>query len=166
MPDHTTIPIPVVRTMIRPSLGRRLLFTFSDDMDPKVLGERVLDPVFICAARIESRRFAINEDGRATILPRANHCIHGAVYEVDDCGMTCLGLWLGVPSVHDRFGALARNGDGRLVLVEYHGTRNPNLGRAEPGYLRTIVDAARSHGFPAEYIEELERCNTVPRSVG
>ena len=154
MPDQT-IPIRIVRTMVRPRRGFRLLFTFADDMDPAVLGARCPDPVFVCTAYIESRKFIIDGDGRATIRPRKNHSVYGAVFEVDDLAMTCLGLWLGVPSVHDRFGAFGRNVDGKMVLMEYHGTRARGLGRAEPDYIRTIMDAARSYGFPPTYLDEL-----------
>jgi hypothetical protein len=145
-----------VAQMIRPKVGCRLLFVYDDLMDADVMAERVPDPEFICTARMESRRFLINTDGIASITPRMGFEVHGVIWQVEEIGVTCLSLQLGVPSVYDRFSAFARDPAGQLIISEFYATRNRQLGSAHPSYLAVIVDAARKWSFPECYIEELQ----------
>src|SRR5258707_13148969 len=102
--------------MIRPQPGHRLLFAYDELMTESVIRERCPDPVFICTARLTSRRFIVNSDGLASIVPRRDFTVHGVVWEVHDIALTCLSLQLGVPSVYDRFGAFARDPAGQLII--------------------------------------------------
>jgi hypothetical protein len=56
-----TRPTPrhVARPDIRPRRRHRLLFAYDELMDQSVIAERCPDPVFICAARLISRRFRV-----------------------------------------------------------------------------------------------------------
>ena len=78
---------------------------------------------------------------------------------VDEVAMACLDLQLGVPQVYDRYGAFGRDPTGKMILMEFHATRNQRPerpGRARPDYLSPIVDAARSRGVPQSYLEQLQ----------
>jgi hypothetical protein len=142
--------------MIRPQPGHRLLFTFDELMDESVIRERCPDPVFITTAQILSRRFIVNSDGLASIVPRRDYAVHGIIWEVHDVAMTCLDIRLGVPSVYERFGAFARNDAGTLIVSEFHATRNGQFGVAHPSYLSVIVEAARKWEFPDGYVEQIQ----------
>jgi hypothetical protein len=156
MTDQTTPLAHVVAQMIRPRPGHRLLFAFDELMAESVIAERCPDPVFITKARLMSRRFIVNSDGLASIVPRRHHVVHGIVWEVHDISLTCLSLQLGVPSIYDRFGAFARDPGGQLIISEFFATRNRKLGSAHPSYLAVIVEAAQKWGFPESYVEELQ----------
>jgi hypothetical protein len=142
--------------MIRPKVGCRLIFTYNDMMDAEVMAERVPNPEFICTARMESRRFLVNTDGIASITPRKGFEVHGVIWQVEEVGVTCLSLQLGVPSIYDRFGAFARDPAGQLIISEFYATRNRQLGSAHPSYLAVIVNAARKWQFPESFVEELQ----------
>jgi hypothetical protein len=146
-----------VAKMIRPKVGCRLIFVYDDMMDAEVMAERVPDPEFICTARMESRRFLINTDGIASITPRSGFEVHGVIWQVEEIGVTCLDLQLGVPGGVDRFGGFSRNNSGKLIVSEFYMYRNRELGTAHPDYLTVILNAARKHGFPDDYIEQIER---------
>jgi hypothetical protein len=143
--------------MIRPKAGCRLLFVYDNLMDADVMAERVPDPEFICTARMESRRFLVNTDGIANITPRIGFEVHGVIWQVEEIGVTCLDLQLGVSGGVDRSGGFSRNHAGTLIVSEFYATRNRELGTAHPDYLGLILTAARKHGFPDDYIEQIER---------
>ena len=84
MPDQTTPLANVVAQLIWPRPGHRLLFVFYEMMDQSVIRERCPDPIFICTARLTSRRFIVNSDGLASIVPRRDYMVHGIVWEVHD----------------------------------------------------------------------------------
>jgi hypothetical protein len=146
-----------VAQMIRPKVGCRLLFVYDDLMDAAVMAERVPNPEFICTARMESRRFLVNTDGIASITPRVGFEAHGVIWQVEETGVTCLDLQLGVPGGVDRLGGLSRNHAGTLIVSEFYMYRNRELGTAHPDLLTLILSAARKHGFPDDYIEQIER---------
>src|SRR5258708_2150391 len=109
-----------VAQMIRPKVGCRLLFVYDDLMDDEVMAERVPNPEFICTARMESRRFLVNRDGIASITPRIGFEVHGVIWQVEEIGVTCLDLQLGVPGGVDRFGGLNPNRAGRVIVREVY----------------------------------------------
>lgn len=156
MPDQNVPLAHVIAQMIRPQPGRRLLFAYDELMGESVIRERCPDPVFITTARILSRRFIVNSDGLASIVPRRDYTVHGIIWEVHDVAMTCLDIRLGVPSVYERFGAFARDPAGTLIVSEFHATRNRQSGVANPNYLSVIIEAAQKYGFPADYVEQIQ----------
>jgi hypothetical protein len=145
-----------VAQMIRPKAGHRLLFVFDELMDAETISERVPDPQFVCTARMDSRRFIINTDGRASITPRAGYEVRGVIWELHEVAVTCLDLQLGVPSGVDRFGGFSRDQAGRLIVSEFHAYRNREFGRAHPDYLAVILKAARLHDFPQAYVDQVQ----------
>src|SRR5258708_5351431 len=70
MPDQTTPLAHVVAQMVRPRPAHRLLFAYDELMAESVIRQRCPDPVFICTARLTSRRFIVNSDDLASIVPR------------------------------------------------------------------------------------------------
>ena len=59
MSDQTQPLAHVVAQMIRPRPGHRLLFSYDELLDQSVIRERCPDPVFICTARLMSRRLIV-----------------------------------------------------------------------------------------------------------
>ena len=97
----------------------------------------------------------INSDGIATAFPRKGHRVYGVVWSVPDIGLAALDIHAGVPHLHDRFGSFCRTADGKLCVSEFYATRNRAPGKAAPGYLRSILKAARRWNFPKSYIDEI-----------
>lgn len=106
---------------------------------------------------MQNRRFIVNSDGRASIGPGVGFDVFGVIWEVDEVAMTLLDLQLGVPGDIDRFGSFTRTMAGTLIVSEFYRWRNLQPGVAHPDYLAKIVNAARFHGFPADYIEDVQR---------
>ena len=92
----------------------------------------------------------------ATLVPRQTSVVYGVIWEISDIALTGLDICMGMPGIYDRFGSFARSPAGELISSEYYGARNNRtLGKAEPDYLRPILDAARRWGFPEPYLEEI-----------
>jgi hypothetical protein len=156
MPDQN-MPTHVVAGMIRAQLGNRLWFVFDQAMDPQVAAQRVPDPVFVTTAHIPSRRFMVNTDGMAMVVPRRDFSVFGIIFEVADVALAALDVQLGVPHDWHRYGCLGRDPGQRPILMEFHtpAQRRPSrLGQADPSYMRPIVEAARKWGFPQEYLDQ------------
>jgi len=148
--------VQAAAAILRPRLGYRYWFAYDAAMSPATAIERVPDPIFVTTAHLPSRRFIINEDGRATIVPRKGFSVFGIVWEVAEPALACLDLRLGVPHDWHRYGTLART-EAKPVLAEYHAPRNPRPerpGQADPAYVGPIREAARHWGFPQEYLDQ------------
>lgn len=152
---NRTTPLIHVGQLIRPRPDHRHIFAFDDFMVPDRIAALCPSRRFVTTARYLSKQFMINERGRATLTARRGSTVHGVVWEVSDIAQTGLDIALGVPGIYDRFGSFARTPAGELVVTEYYSTRDHTPGAAAPAYLRAIIDAGRSHGFPQAYLDEL-----------
>lgn len=140
----------------RPQPGHRHVFAYGPLMAQKRLRKLCPDPRFVTTARYLSKRFVINDDGVATLMPRRDFTVYGVVWEISDIAQCGLDIALGMPGIRDRFGSLARAPDGQLVSSEYYGARNNRtLGKASREYLQPILDAARHWNFPESYLDEI-----------
>ncbi len=147
--------IQIAANLLRPKMGHRHLFVYGPYLDEDLLRERCPDPEFLTLAHYESRRFMINSDGIATAFPRKDHRVYGVVWSVPEIGLAALDIHAGVPHHHDRFGSFCRTADGQLCVSEFYATRNHAPGKANPDYLRPILDAARHWKFPEPYLDEI-----------
>jgi hypothetical protein len=121
---------------------------FDHLMDQTILAQHAPDPVFVSRARMSGRRFLINQDGQPSMAPRRGHVVHGLVFELEDVGLTCLSLQLGVPSTYERYGAFARDVHGTLMAVEFHATRDQRPGKGSPDHIASIMAYWSAMEFP------------------
>jgi hypothetical protein len=156
MTGRMTPPIPTASDFLRPRPGYRHIFVFDALMVQKRIRKLCPDPRFVIKARYLSKRFIINDDGIATLVPRRGFEAWGIVLEISDIAQCGLDIALGMPGIRDRFGSLARGPAGELVSSEYYGARNNRtIGKASRVYLQPILDAVRHWGFPQSYLEEV-----------
>jgi hypothetical protein len=142
--------------LFRPRPGYRHVFAYGPLMAQKRIRKLCPDPRFVTTARYFSKRFVINDDGVATLVPRRDFTVYGVIWAISDIAQCGLDIALGMPGIRDRFGSLARGPDGQLVSSEYYGARNNRtIGKASHKYLQPILDAARHWNFPQSYLDEI-----------
>lgn len=149
--------VHIMNQLVRPRPGYRFVFTYDGMMAEATIRELCPDPRFVMVARYLSKRWIINDDGVATLVPRRGYTVWGVIWEISEVDQTGLDIFMGVPSVFDRFGSFARApATDELIASEYYGARNNRtFGKGSIDYLARIIDAARHWNFPAPYIEEI-----------
>lgn len=155
--------IQVANALLRPRMGYRHLFAYGPLLNESLIRERCPDPEFVTLAYYDSRRWMINSDGIAMIVPRRDFRVHGVIWSVCETGLAALDIHAGVPHDHDRFGCFAKNATGRLCISEFYTARNRTPGLATAEYLDPILEAARRWKFPPAYIDELASWNSAER---
>ena len=158
--------IQLATTLLRPKMGFRHLFAYGPLLDQDLIRERCPDPEFITLAHYEGRRFIVNSDGIATIIPRKDFKVYGVIWSVHEIGLAALDIHAGVPHDHERYGCFARSASGQLCVSEFYATRNRTEGLADRDYLRPIIAAARHWKLPAAYIKEMASWARPPSNKG
>ena len=114
-------------------------------------GARVLGP-----ATLVGHAFLINANHYATIVPAAGKVVHGVLWMLTADHRRALDEYEGVP-----FGMYRRHtirvttarGEQQLALTYVARDATPTRTRSE--YLEVILSAARAHGLPPEYVDEI-----------
>lgn len=93
--------------------------------------------------------------GVATLVPEPGSVVHGVVWQISDRDLGNLDRYEGVPRWYVRENLFVDvEGDGILPALIYLATESTH-GKPREGYLEGIVRAAREHGLPEGYVEEL-----------
>ena len=122
-----------------------------EQMRRRCPGARALGP-----AVLRDHRFAIISGGHGTVQPQTGATVHGVLWQLGRDDLAALDLYEEVVAGLYRRTHRSVERDSRPVraLVYVATTRKP--GRARPGYLAAIIDAARGFAFPADYVAALE----------
>ncbi len=155
MTDQITPLVHVMAQLVRPRPSHRHVFAYDGLMAEDRIRALCPDPRFVTAVRYLSKRFIINDEGVATLVPRRDFTVYGVVWEISDIAQTGLDIFMGMPGIYDRYGSFGRGPAGELILSEYYGARNRTPGAATPEYLRTILEAAQHWRFPQSYLDEI-----------
>ena len=156
MTDQIQPPAHVMGQLVRPRPDHRHVFAYDQLMGEERIRELCPEPRFVMTARYLSKRWIVNDQGVATLVPRRDSIVYGVIWEISDIAQTGLDICMGMAGIYDRFGSFARGKSEELVLSEYYGARNNRtFGRARPEYLRPILDAGRRWEFPASYLDEI-----------
>lgn len=157
MTDQMPALVHILNQLVRPRPGYRLVFAYDGMMAEATIRELCPDPRFVMVARYLSKRWIINDEGVATLVPRRGYKVWGVIWEISEVDQTGLDIFMGVPGVFDRFGSFARApATDELIASEYYGARNNRtFGKASIGYLAPIIDAARHWQFPESYLDEV-----------
>lgn len=139
-----------------------LYFAYGLNMDPAGMAQRCPRSTALGLARLPRHRFIVTTDGYASVIRDPREEVHGVLW---DCA-------LGDIRTLDKFEDLASGlyvkisqpvivpGGAKRALV-YIG-RSGDPGRPKPGYIETVVAAARHWGLPAGYVAGLERFRGRP----
>ena len=134
-----------------------LYFAYGLNMDRAGMAERCPAAKPLGLARFPRHRFIVTTDGYASAIRDPREEVHGVLW---DCSLSDI-------RVLDKFEDLASGlyvklnqpvivpGGAKRALI-YIG-RSGSLGRARPGYMETVIAAAKDWALPEAYIASLNR---------
>lgn len=91
------------------------------------------------------------------MVPDPGSSVHGLLWSLTDEDLAALDQYEGVPAGHYTRRTIPVQFRGKPVEAQVYLAADPVPGTPRPGYLDTVVQAARDLGLPPEYIAALER---------
>jgi len=134
-----------------------LYFAYGSNMCRALMGGRCPGATVLGVATLAGWRFVITPDGVGSIAKRSGNLAYGVLWRLTARDIAAINAYESVDS-----GLYVR----RKLAVEYAGQRKaaliylatrPGTGRARPGYISLVVDAARDWGFPESYVRSLKQ---------
>jgi gamma-glutamylcyclotransferase (GGCT)/AIG2-like uncharacterized protein YtfP len=144
------------------TIAMPLYFAYGLNMDPVGMAERCPRSKPLGLARLPRHRFIVTRDGYASVIRDPREEVHGVLW---DCA-------LGDIRTLDKFEELASGlyvkisqpvivpGGAKRALV-YIG-RSGEIGRPKPGYMETVISAAKHWALPEAYVADLNRFASKP----
>ena len=138
-------------------MSRRCYFAYGSNMDEGQMYRRCACPELVGTATLPGWRFRINSRGVATVVPDDGSTVHGVLWIIDESDEETLDYYEGVSSgFYVKRTETVYREDGDAVEALLYVASDDGPGSPRPGYLERIVAAARRHGLPRHYIEELQ----------
>lgn len=130
-----------------------LYFAYGSNMDVAAMARRCPASRPLGVARLARHRFAILEAGYATVVRDPRATVHGLLYELALADVPALDRYENVVCGLYRkvIQPVLRREGGPVQALIYIGA-GPSEGRAEPGYMEGVIEAARTAGLPDSYL--------------
>ena len=137
-----------------------LHFSYGANMDRVAMARRCPGAVALGPAILDGYRFTITADGYASVAPASGDSVHGVLWRLTPRALAALNVFESLDSgLYRRVALVVRIGGKRRRVLVYVGRarrgRAPG-GRPRPGYIETVVRAARAD-LPRDYIRGLQR---------
>lgn len=131
-------------------------FSYGSNMAPAGMEERCAAPSVLGIATVPGYRFRIAKRGYATMVPDPGSLVYGLLWSLTDEDLAALDQYEGVPDGHYTRTTIPVEFRGRPMEAQVYLAVDPAPGTPRPGYLETVVQAARDLGLPPGYIAVLE----------
>ena len=126
-------------------------------MDPRQLAERCPGAVLVGPAQLVDHRVFVTREGWASLRPEAGSSVYGVLWQLTDEDLAALDAY------EDTAGGVYRRepkhvkrlAQAESVAALVYVARDEASGSPRPGYLETVIAAARHHGLPEAYVAEL-----------
>ncbi len=126
-------------------------------MHRAVMRKHAPEAVALGMARLDAYRFIITTDSYASVEPHPRGCVHGLLWRITARDRVTLNRWENTSAGLYRAEMLPVAADGRQRRVLVYVARARPHGVPRPGYVETVLQAARECGLPAAYIASLQR---------
>src|SRR5262245_43149213 len=134
-----------------------LHFAYGSNMSRALMAARCAGAVPLGVAALAGWRFVIDPDGVGSIAPHPGALLRGVLWRVTLRDLVALNAYEGVDTaLYLRRVLPVRLGARRMPALVYVARRS-GTGRARPGYISLVVEAAREWSLPPAYIETLKR---------
>jgi gamma-glutamylcyclotransferase (GGCT)/AIG2-like uncharacterized protein YtfP len=134
-----------------------LHFSYGANMDRAAMANRCAGATALGTAVLEGYRFIISADGYASLARAPGAATHGVLWRLTPRNLAALNVFESLDSGLYRRAVLpVRLGNKRMRALVYLGRRRGE-GRPQPGYIATVIAAARDWNLPEAYIRSLER---------
>ncbi len=126
-------------------------------MSRALMGARCPGAMALGVATLAGWRFVINTDGVGSIARHPGALLRGVLWRVTLRDLVALNAYESVDTeLYLRRVLPVRLGAQRLPALVYV-ARRLGTGRARPGYISLVVDAAREWSLPQAYVDSLKR---------
>lgn len=134
-------------------------FAYGLNVDPEHMARRCPGSVLVGPARLPGHRFIVTRAGYGSVVRDPAAGVYGVVWRLGESNERSLDEYEGVrEGLYRKERLRVYAGDGaRPVEALIYVARDGRPGAPRPGYLEAVVRAARRQGFPAAYLNELER---------
>lgn len=142
----------------------RLYAAYGSNMIVRQMVERCPRARLVGTGILDDHRFIITGDGVASVVQSDGDLVHVVVWAITVADEFCLDAYEGVAlGIYRKrvLPVLMPTGTTSRLLT-YIATTTAK-GTPRPGYLESIIAAARRHGFPPVYLRELEGWSTTHR---
>jgi hypothetical protein len=145
-----------------------IYFAYGSNLDPVQWRERCPASAVVAVGRLAGHRLAfprrspVRNCAVASIVATAGSAVWGVLYAMDADDLAALDRREGwfpdrpAESRYRRSGVTVESDRGPVESVTYIAVPSPDPGLPSAAYLRHIVDGARHHRLPEEYIAMLE----------
>jgi hypothetical protein len=134
-----------------------LHFAYGSNMSRALMGARCPGAVAFGIATLSGWRFVINPDGVGSIAPHPGTLLRGVLWRVTLRDLVALNAYEGIDTgLYLRRVLPVRLGARRMPALVYV-ARQRGTGRARPGYISLVVEAAREWNLPQAYVNLLKR---------
>ncbi len=153
-------------------MSRILYFAYGSNLDLRQFRRRCRGAVVVGRARLPDHRLAFTRyssnrrGGVADIVPEPDSHVWGALYDVDEANMAALDEYEGAPRAYRRESVRVIDDAGDEVqALAYVANRTGEFPPSRQ-YLELIVQGARAHGLPEEYVRAIEQVQADARPSG
>lgn len=134
-----------------------LYFAYGANMARAPMALRCRGALALGCARLEGWRFVVTTDGYASVAPAAGRRVHGVLWRLTPRDLAALNVFESLESgLYRRTLMTVRIAARRERALVYVG-RTRGEGWARPGYLETVLAAARDWNLPPRYVAEIRR---------
>lgn len=132
-------------------------FAYGSNMNTNQMTDRCPKSVLKGKAKVSGYRFIINGRGVASIIPDSDGIVYGVLWEIDKLDEGALDEYEGIKwGTYKKVELNLDSNTSMVVKALIYIAEDNTPGIARDNYIEKIIDAAKQHGFPGLYIEELE----------
>jgi len=158
----------------RPRQGERLrpYFAFGSNMDEDNLRSRVGDVRFGGTGYLDNHRLVFNRlgthrpGGVASVEPRQNARVYGAVWNLDDRQLAVLDEIENPAAYERRMADIVLMETGRTIECQVYVAYPVGVFPADQDYIELLIGAARRLGLPPHYVRRLTSFRTPRKRRG
>jgi cation transport regulator ChaC len=134
-----------------------LHFAYGSNMDRAAMARRCPGAVALGRTILDNHRFIITADGYASVQRAPGEQVHGVLWRLTPRDLAALNAYEGLDSgLYTRVMMPVRSDERRVSAMVYLG-RSRREGKPKPGYMESVIDAARAAHLPLAYIQHLQR---------
>jgi hypothetical protein len=134
-----------------------LHFAYGSNMSRLLMGARCPGARALGVARLSGWRFVINRQGFGSLAPCPGGLVHGVLWRLTARDLAAINAYESIDSgLYLRRRMAVSCGVRQLTALVYI-TGRQSEGRARPGYIHLVVQAAREWSLPEPYVRSLQR---------
>ena len=138
-------------------------FAYGSNLSGRQVFRRCPDAAFLAIARLDGFALAFTRPSRrwgghaADVLPQPHSHVWGVLWRISEADLLALDRFEGVASgAYVRATGSVVTANGASVAAEVYRVAAPaDLGAPSPRYLHVILEGAREHGLPSDWLHHL-----------